>query len=66
MIPKCRVWRVRYFMGKTLLAEIDVLTINKMFARWMAGDQLRVDHLDRYLAADRETVSLLKTKEACQ
>jgi hypothetical protein len=51
-------------MGKTLLAEIDVLTINKMFARWMAGDQLRVDHIDRYLAADRETVSLLKTKEA--
>jgi hypothetical protein len=50
-------------MGKTLLAEIDVLTINKMFARWLAKDRILAEHFDRWCATDRVTVSLLKQKE---
>lgn len=51
---------MRYYMGKTLLAEIDVETVNKMFARWMARDRIMADHFDRFVAADRVTVALLK------
>ncbi len=62
MIPPVRTWRVRYYMGKTLLAEIDVETINKFLARWLARDRILVEHFDRFLAADRITVALLKRK----
>jgi hypothetical protein len=61
MIPKVRHWRVRYWMGKTLLADIVVATINKRFALWEARDCIIAKHLDRYIAADRISVSLAKT-----
>lgn len=56
-IPKVRRWRVRYYMNHTLLADIIVETINKRFALWMARDQIIIKHLDRYMAADKVTVS---------
>lgn len=56
-IPPVRRWRVRFYMNHTLLADVVVETINKRFARWMAGDRVRADHLDRYLATNRVTVS---------
>lgn len=59
-IPRVRQWQVRYYMGKTLLADIVVETINKRFAKWEARDCIIAKHLDRYLAADRVTVSLVK------
>ena len=59
-IPSVRQWQVRYYMGATLLAEIVVETINKRFALWEARDCIIAKHLDRYLAADRVTVSLVK------
>lgn len=62
-IPSVRRWRVRYWLNRTLLADIVVETINKRFARWAAREQLRGAHLDRYLAANRETVSLITTRK---
>lgn len=62
MIPKVRQWRVRYYLGKTLLAEVIVETINKQFARWMARDHvLACGHWQRVFAADRITISLVKS-----
>ena len=63
-IPPVRTWRVRYFLNRILLAEFEVLAPTKRFARWTARDRFMMDHLDRYLAFDRVTVSLLKPKEA--
>lgn len=59
-IPPVRRWRVRYWLNDTLLAEIVVETINKEFARWMAGERMRGTHLDRWLATNRVTVSLVR------
>lgn len=59
-IPSVRQWRVRYYMGATLLADIVVETINKRFALWEARDRIITKHLDRYIAADRVTVSIVK------
>jgi hypothetical protein len=59
-IPPVRRWCVRYYLDRLLLAEIVVETINRQFARWMARERLRAVHLDRYLASNRETVSLEK------
>jgi hypothetical protein len=56
-IPPVRQWRVRYYMGHTLLADFIVETINKRFARWLARDRLMAEHVDRLLAADRVTIS---------
>lgn len=56
-IPRVRRWRVRFYMGHTLLADMVVDAINKRFARWAACDRLRAVHLDRYLASDKVTCS---------
>ena len=56
-IPRVRRWRVRFHMNHTLLADMVVDAPNKMFARWAAKDRLRAKHIDRYLAADKMTVS---------
>ena len=63
-IPPVRIWRVRYFLNRILLAEFEVLAPNKRFARWEAYDRLLVDRPARYLAANRVTVALLKPKAA--
>lgn len=56
-IPKVRRWRVRFYMERTLLADMVVETINKRFARWLACERIRADHLDRYMATSKITVS---------
>jgi hypothetical protein len=56
-IPAVRRWRVRYYMNHTLLADFVVDAINKRFALWAARDEIIARHLDRYLAADKVTVS---------
>ena len=58
-IPRVRRWRVRYYMGATLLAEIIVAAPTRLFARWSANDRIREVHLDRYLAADKVTIAAL-------
>jgi hypothetical protein len=60
-IPKVRQWTVCYYMGRTLLGRIVVEAPNQLFAKWAARDRIREKHLDRYLAADRETISLKNT-----
>ena len=62
MIPPVRQWKVRYYCGKILLAEITVETINKRFARWLARDRFMVQSVERFMAHNRVTVSLLKSK----
>lgn len=67
MIPKVRHWRVRYYLGKTLLAEVVVATINKQFARWLARDHvLASGHWQRVFGADRVTVGLLPLRTMAQ
>ncbi len=59
-IPPVRQWRVRFYCDKILLAEITVETINKMFARWLARDHFMVQSVQRYMAHNRVTVSLVQ------
>lgn len=56
-IPPVRRWRVRFYMGHTLLADMIADAVNKRFALWAARDRIRATHLDRYLAATRVTCS---------
>lgn len=63
-IPPVRYWCVRYYLGRTLLAEITVETINRRFATWLARDRIIATHLDRYMAADRVTISLVPKQES--
>ncbi len=59
-IPPVRRWRVRFYLEHTLLADITVDAVNRMFAQWAAKDRLRAVHLDRYLASDKMTCSPVK------
>lgn len=61
-IPQVRRWRVRFYMGHTLLADLVVDAPTKLFARWAARDRVRADHLDRYLATNKITVSPMKQR----
>lgn len=63
-IPKVRRWTVRYYLDRILLAEVIVEAPNKRFARWAARDRVRDRDLQRYIAANRETVSLTKERLA--
>jgi hypothetical protein len=56
-IPRVRRWRVRFYMGHTLLADMVVDAPTKLFARWASRDHIIREHLDRYLATDKITVS---------
>jgi hypothetical protein len=38
-IPPVRAWRVRFYDGATILADVVVDTINKRFARWLANER---------------------------
>ena len=59
-IPPVRHWRVRYWMDKTMLAEVTVETINKRFAKWCARDHVLATKPERWMAANRVTVSLVQ------
>jgi hypothetical protein len=56
-IPRVEQWCVRYYLGEVLLAEIDVESINRRFALWLARDRIMAVQYQRYLAADKVTVS---------
>jgi hypothetical protein len=57
MIPQVRTWRVRFYDGSTIIADILIDTINKRFARWLANER------NGYPASrsTRVTVSLAKS-----
>ena len=63
-IPPVRRWRVRYYLDRCELAEIIVDAPNRMFAKWAARDRFRRVQPVRYLASNRETVSLAKRESA--
>lgn len=39
LIPQVAKWRVRFYDGKTIIADTVVDTINKRFARWLANQE---------------------------
>ena len=39
MIPKVRKWRVRFLREGRQVAEVEVETINRRFAHWLALEQ---------------------------
>ena len=63
MIPKVRLWKVNYYVGRRLVFSTIVRTINKQFAKWGAQDKVRsllpAHRLDLSYA-DRQTVSVIK------
>jgi len=39
MIPKVRPWRVHFVRDGKTIAEINVATVSRLFARWLALEQ---------------------------
>lgn len=56
-IPPVRRWRVRFYMGHTLLADLIVDAINKRFARATACQRVAHEQWQRYVATDKVTCS---------
>lgn len=61
-IPPVRTWRVRYFVNGRIALSVDVETINKRFARWLARDHAWSCATIREHGAERVTVSLVTNK----
>jgi hypothetical protein len=38
-IPPVRTWRVRFYDGAAVIADVTIDTINKRFARWLANER---------------------------
>ena len=56
MIPKVRLWLVRFFRSGVIVAEIRVETVNRRFAKWLALEQFPAG----YLIGTKATVSRMK------
>jgi hypothetical protein len=61
-VPPVRTWRVRYYLNTILLADLLVQAPTRLFARWAANERVRHVHMDRYLAANRVSISLPKAR----
>jgi hypothetical protein len=61
-IPQMRRWCVRFWLKQIMLAEFIVDAPNKQFAKWAArGEFMLHGPLDRFIARDRVTVSLVRS-----
>ena len=38
-IPRCVPWRVRFIRDGETVAEVQVVTVSRLFARWLALEQ---------------------------